>query len=442
VAVIIAVINLILCVGMSLRAFVQRRLLVLPWALVAYFSILLVPMAYGGGYRKYRGFSGDFVSVSSETVLAVCTYVLAFNLLVFIGAEVVWRLLGGRRIEFSWTIKKANFQLAVVEFLLALCLLVGGGLFWVKMGALGYREYVEFKFQGANWPLVFLWASAPLTSMLAMQRRYGWALVACMPFLYFAYHLNVRSFALLSLIPVASVFYIQRSGAERKLAGRSRSIVIGGMVFLGLVLISSAISVKKTGHGSALPDSGLVYGVGLVFEAHEHGEGDQGFNSLRKYALNLGSPFLKLAGKLTGYHEPQIEDTPVYIARLIDGVPKNHGVYYHYPALWYSDAYVSFGNFGLLLGLLWGGVLAVIERAVARRSLLAALVLPFYTWHAYMLVRGAVAIATVPISYAFYVALLIFSIALWPLHGRASSKYRRRVELDSNPLNRKSETRE
>lgn len=385
----------------------------LPWALVAYFAVFVVPMAYSGAYRRFRGFSGDFVSVSDATISKVVVFMVLFNAIAFLSDAIVWKGLGGSRVKIKWEIDPKSFRIDVCIFILFMFLMVGGGLFWQKMRLLGYREYVEFSSQGANWPIVFLWASSPLITILALQRRYFLAAACCMPFLFFAQHLSVRSFALLSLVPASAVFFMQRADQLAKKRGAILRLLLWAVpVFSLLVGVSTVVMEKKTGGLSGLPDTGIVYGVGLVFEAHKHGEGDRGFISLRKYSQNIVSPFNKLAGKLFGYHEPTLEDTPVYIARLIDGVPKHTGVYFHYPALWYSDAFVSFGMAGLLLAALWGTILAAIERLSVSRPLLIALILPFYVWHAYMLVRGATAIATVPISYAFYFSLLALAIAL------------------------------
>ena len=409
----VSIVNLLLCLLVTWRAFVTRRLVVLPWALVTYFAVFVVPMAYSGAYRRFRGFSGDFVSVSETTVSAVVVFMVLFNAIAFVSDAMVWRGLGGAKVKIEWELEKNNFRTDISKFILLMFLMIGGGLFWQKMRLLGYREYVEFSSQGANWPIVFLWASSPLITILALQRRYVLASVCCLPFLFFAQHLSVRSFALLSLVPASAVFYMQRADNLAKRKGEFLKLLLWAVpVFLLLVAVSTVVMEKKTGRVTGLPDTGIVYGVGLVFAAHKHGEGDQGFISLRKYSQNVVSPLIKLAGKLVGYREPVLEDTPVYIARLIDGVPKHSGVYFHYPALWYSDAFVSFGAGGLLLAALWGTVLAAIERLTVSRPLLIALILPFYVWHAYMLVRGATAIATVPVSYAFYFSLMALAIAI------------------------------
>jgi hypothetical protein len=65
---------------------------------------------------------------------------------------------------------------------------------------------------------------------------------------------------------------------------------------------------------------------------------------------------------------------------------------------------------GLWLPILWAGILTVWEAFMLRYPIMVALLLPYYAWHAYMLVRGAPAIATVPFSYAFYVSAFVFLV--------------------------------
>lgn len=100
------------------------------------------------------------------------------------------------------------------------------------------------------------------------------------------------------------------------------------------------------------------------------------------------------------------------MGRYYDDVPKSFPLRLHYPALWYADAYFAFGKYGLLLAAFWAAVLVGWERLMARNSLIFGLLLPFYSWHAYMLVRGAIAGSSVPISYALYISALTAVIIL------------------------------
>lgn len=403
----IAAINLTVSVVRLWRALVSRRLIAVVWLLIAYFSLFLVLLAVNGPYGMYRGFIGERVTVKVETIQYVCEYVLIFNILFALSEIGVWKIFGLKRTQIEWRLSTQYPGLSILKMVF-LGFLVGGTiLYWFTMQGLGYRSYVEFK--ESNWPIVFLWASSPWIMLNVLQKKYFLGILGIIPFLFFAFYLDIRSFALLSLVPAAIIFYFQSiqetDGRRIKI---TRLLAKGFVIFGIFVALSTAIMYKKSEDmsakgGEGLPDAGIVYGMGMAFEMTKRLDVYTGYNSLIKYSLNTINPFLRLFQIET----PVIEDTPVYIAFLIDGVPKGWPVYFHYPTLWYADAYVSFGQWGVLLGLLWGLILSLWERLMLKHALLIGLFLPFYVWHAYMLVRGAIAGATVPFTYAIYVVAIV-----------------------------------
>lgn len=429
IAISIALLNLLVSVVRAWRALLTGRLVAVVWILVVYFSFFLVGLAIDGPFRQHRGFTGDVLLVKADTIRYVCSYVLTYNVLLAFGEIVTWRIFGLRRAKIQWELnpRKTSLTPLLVVFL---ALLIGGATgYWLIMEGSGYRTYVESR--ASNWPLVFFWASSPFITISVLQKNYLRAVLASLPFLFFAIYLDVRSFALLSLIPAAIIFYFQ---ALHKIKVRRRKaipLLVKGVVISAVLLALSAVVMHKkagdmdTGNAGGLPDAGMVYGMGMAFEMTNRIDEFTGYNSLIKYSLNAINPFLRLFN----VEIPTIEDTPVHIAQLIDGVPKDYSAYLHYPALWYTDAYVSFGSGGVWLGLLWGILLSLWERLMLRRTLLIGLFLPFYTWHAYMLVRGAISIATVPFMYSIYI---VAAVALTFM--LLSSKQRRRYPAGPAPL--------
>ena len=63
-----------------------------------------------------------------------------------------------------------------------------------------------------------------------------------------------------------------------------------------------------------------------------------------------------------------------------------------------------------------------------------ALMLPYYAWHTYMLVRGAPGVASVPFSYAFYVSALAFLLCGGRLIWAASQPLEEENPLPSETL--------
>ncbi|SPP66208.1 hypothetical protein [Nitrospira lenta] len=427
----IAIANLLFCLQRLLSTFRSGRLSAVVWALAAYFSFFFIFVLVDGPFSKHRGFTNDTLFVKQETIDFTCYYIATFHLIFAFTEWAVWKLLGIPASRVTWELPRSQKHLSSTLGVLLAFLCIGGSWYWWKMQGLGYQDYVEGT--GSNWPQVFLWASSPFITISMMQRRYWAGALAGIPFILFAIMLNVRSFALLSLVPavIIGLFHMwQESGTNGYLVSR---LIKASFLLLGLFLLSAAIMQQKGAH-IGLPDSDMAYGVPIIVEAVQQAKHYTEFNSLEIYGLNLINPFLKLFG----LERPHLIDTPVYMASLIDGVPKDWPVYFHYPTLWYSDAYISFGIAGLVLATLWALILTGWEAFMLRYPTMIALMLPYYVWHAYMLVRGAPGIASVPFSYAFYVSALVFLLSggrrIWATPPtRAAQNSRFSETLQSTP---------
>jgi hypothetical protein len=203
------------------------------------------------------------------------------------------------------------------------------------------------------------------------------------------------------------VFLFQTLGRIRGKRGSGKmKLAVKALLTVALCLgLSLVVTYLKTGRVK-LPDAGIPHGMNIAVEETLRLEEYTRWNSLHKYGLNIITPFTKLLDKLADVKMPEIIDTPVHIAFLVDGVPKREKKYYHYPTLVYADAYVSFGRWGVVLGLFWGGIITLAECLLRRNAMALAIALPFYTWHLYMVIRGATAIASSPLSYAPYIQMI------------------------------------
>jgi hypothetical protein len=235
-----------------------------------------------------------------------------------------------------------------------------------------------------------------------MQRRFVRAGLLSLPCLYLAFHLSVRSFALLSLVPVLLIFIFQQTG-EGKM--RWIRVALSGFCILGILTVLSIwVSQNKTGE-IAFPDSQMPKGLGqIMFLSQKLGFAHTGFASLANYGSNFLHPFARLGGM----QMPRFDDPPIIIARMFEGLPKDWPVFYHYPSLLTSDAFLSFGWWGISSAAFWALIVVGWEKLIAGRTQLQALLLPYFCWHAYMLVRGAVEIASVPFAYAAYFSSFAF----------------------------------
>jgi hypothetical protein len=398
----LALINVALCWWRAIATMRQGRLIAVIWILIAYFAIFFVPVSLTDDVKFIRGFFAEPEIASHEVIHKVMIFVVIFNLIFAFAEALLWRLVAGtRRPPVDWRLSMPPADWERLRAIFLMYWLVGGvWWFWQTTGA-GYRDYVE----GASWGSVIFWASSPLIVLSAMSNRWAFASALCLPFLYFCVHLAVRSFVLLSIVPLFVVGFYQvanRTSFNRAIGRLLRYlVVVVGLLYAVSYFVSQ---YKDYGKGFAFPDSGMPFGVVETVAMVDRFNRHVGFDGLILYGWNYINPFMKLFG----IPKPSIPDTPTVIAGLLDGVPANFPVLYHYPALLWADAYISFAWAGLWMAVLWAVVVCIWELLMRRNQLLLSLLLPFFCWHSYMLVRGAVAVASVPVSYSLYFALFPF----------------------------------
>jgi hypothetical protein len=399
---VLAVLNILLCGWRAIVTLRKGRLIAIPWILITYFAVFFVPVSLTDEVKWVRGFFAEPAVADHTVIHKAMLFVVAFNAIFAVSEMLCWQLMRRQRDpRLEWTLSLAATERRVLYTVFSAYWLIGGGWYvWTTMHA-GYRDYVE----GASWAVVFFWASSPLIVISAMRKQWLLASILCLPYLYFAVHLAVRSFALLSLIPMLVVGFYQvvNSASFSRIFWR----LVRYSALVGVVLVGLSIYVSQYKNGEiGFPDSRMPFGVVEVMAMADKFHRFVGFDGMVLYGWNYINPFMKLFGVM----KPDIADTPNVIADLLEGVPKNWPVYFHYPALLWTDAYMSFAWFGLWMAVMWAVIICAWESLMRRNQLLMALLLPYFCWHSYMLVRGAVAIASVPLAYAFYFSLFPFLI--------------------------------
>lgn len=398
---VLAILNVILCAWRFIATLRAGRLISTAWFLILYFAIFFIPVSLETEINWIRGFYAQPEKAGQDVIHKVIWFVLIFNLIFALTEMLLWHLVPKPRQRFNWQLPRNSARLRNLTAVLFVCW--GISIIWYYFNTLrlGYRDYVE----GADWATVFLWAASPLITVLAMQKRRLLAVLVCLPYLYFAIHLAVRSFALFSLIPLLVVGFYQVAFDPNSRAKLRRLLIYGAVGGVLLTGVSIFISQYKNGE-VAFPDSKMPYGVVEAVAMVDKFETQVGFNSLILYSSKYVGPFYRLFSiKLP---EQELDDTPVIIARLLDGVPIDWPVYFHYPALLWTDAYIAFGWGGLCLAIFWACVLCLWDGVMMRFPMLLALLIPYFVWHNYMLVRGAISVAAVPLAYALYFSFFAF----------------------------------
>lgn len=402
----IALANLAFCGSRLYATLRSGRFIAIVWFLLTYFAVFFLPVSVEQEIRHMRGFTAQVVTISRDDIYSVIIFVFCFNLIFFMSEYLFSRIFNTGRLRTDWTLSTKDKYFTRLEYIFAGLLVFGTVVYGLTSQAHTYRDFVEYK--GSNWGKVFLMAGAPLVTIAALRKRYLIALLGCLPFIYFSMKLHIRSFALLSLAPVAIIYLLQYLAATRgRLFSDIKKLLVIALFSFLLLATSVAIVLSKRGGDGLMatqvfPDSGMPYGTTVLMTLIDKYGVQTGFDALTLYGLNIVNPFVKLLD----LPRPDIDDPPVVMAAIYDGVPSWWDIYYHYPALWYTDAYLAFGDSGLWMAVFWGLVFVFLEYLLKRNVFIFSLLLPFLTWHAYMAVRGATAGAAVPFSYAAYVVVL------------------------------------
>lgn len=399
----ICLLNVGLCIWQLYVSLKKRRLVTISWLLMLYFALCFIPVSLTEEISWIRGFYYEYKVAKTEDIRKTLVFLLIFNIIFFLSDALLCLFTPRPSGHFSWILPKQNSQIRLLLTFMSILWLIGSVWYFWHSRTQGYRDYVE----GSDWSVVILWASSPAIVLAAMQKRFLLAIAFCTPFLYFALHLAVRSFALLSLIPLLTVCFYQVICDGRSRTKFRRILQISFVASILLISISIVIMRDKNGHVS-LPDAGMPFGTVQAMTMADRLNERTSFNSLTLYGVHYINPFMRLFS----IDLPNVEDTPVIIARLLDGVPEGWPIYFHYPALLWADAYLSFGWNGLWLAVFWALILFLWDTVMLRYPLMLAMLLPYFVWHCYMLIRGAVAVASTPVSYSLYISLIVFLAAL------------------------------
>jgi len=403
----IAVLNFLLSTIRLLYCAKNKRLMSVIWFLIAYFSFFFIPVSFESSITHYRGFSGDSIIITKADIFKSILYVFIFNSLFFLTEWSVWKLIRIKINRDKWVFNRKNRYLRKLQFIYGLILIVSSIVYGITTQDHSYKDFIEYT--GSNWGQVFLMASAPLLSISALRKQYLLAFLGVIPFVFFAVKLHVRSFALLSFIPIVIIYTLQAIN-DRGSNGlkKVKKLLFSMIMILSLIGLSSWIIASKRGDENfnilnVFPDSGMPYGTVMVMKLSDIHHVRTGFDSIYLYGLNLITPFRKVFQ----LPPPEIIDPPFVMSSLLDGIPKWWKNNLHYPTLWYSDAYLSFGMLGLFFSVFWGMVLVFWERLLMKNIFIFSLLIPYFSWHAYMLVRGAISGAVVPFSYSVYLVFLV-----------------------------------
>lgn len=394
--------NSYFCWSSMASAHAAGSLTALAWALLFYFSLLMIFQLHGG-LTFTEGFTGYSVEYSYADIVWIYAFVLACNVSMRVGQHFASRALRVR--EFlSPEIKGQNVLVSLLSPVMLVLFLIGGVIYYFQGRNLGYSGFVEY--EGSNWGLVLLYCSSSLICFYLLRGKYYVAAALVTVYVYFSFVLQIRSFFLFSVFVVIAVFYLKNIAASGSVFGGSRNARVSIIAaVLAMLAMNFAISYGKTG-AIVLPESGLVGLMTHVIYKLSSGYPLTGLDSTERFLYGLYKPI----AAVIGYAPNLSEDVQVYFARLIFGF-ESWDQFYHYPSLWYADAYSSLGYAGFLFGIVWGVWFVTIEKLIRQNKVLFCMFLPLFLWNMYMVMRGAVGNSTAAISFPIYINCLLYASA-------------------------------
>lgn len=395
----VLIINLLMCFWRLIVTIRMRRLISGVWFLTTYFSACMLIYGSNTPIRHHAKFSDQIWIIQIDSIHSNLLFVLGFNILLALGEMLTFIFLS-RTLPDIKNISINKFGvLRRTHMLYGIMLIVGGALYWIKMSGLGYTDYVEYKM--SNWPAVFFLSSAPFITIGIILRKHFLSLCGVFIFVYFAISLNVRSFILISGVPAAIIIILLYIGPIRTSIWQSiKKIWLPVFLVILFIAFGTLLMYQRTGR-IYLPETGLPIGMHIIMDRIRHGAATVDWNSFKVMLNGIAMPAIKLFSIDLGVKQ----DSPVYYASIFEGFVGNPGSYYHYPVLWYADAYASFREWGIIIGLFWGILLTTVERLIAQSVLIFSIFLPYYVWMAYFIVRGAIGNAFLSICYEVYLNL-------------------------------------
>ncbi len=385
-----------LCLYLTKKNLSEKRIISIFWIFSSYVAFLFIIEGVINKTSYTLGFSGVSWRIETKDQVKSILFVLISNVLFFIGSAI--RLF--KSLELKKYTRKSNFTTKPITVFYSIVFLLSYSVYLLKMQGLGYAGFVEYS--GSDWSRVFLIYSVPIILLSYVRKNYIICFSAVLMIIYVAFYLQIRSFFILTLVPLLILIWLLNDSENRI----DKKYKLAFLSILSISLgISTLISLQKTGV-IILPESGLPKNYFLVFDKITYGALNTGFNSLNGFFEGLFLPFFNILGGRTFI---SASDTPVYMASLIFDTDSFTDSFYHFPSLWYADSYVSFGIYGILLSFFWGWLIGTVDELVSKNIYTLVFFLPYATWFIIIIFRGAIANSTIAISLPFYLQIVTFT---------------------------------
>ena len=402
--VILLVINLIIIFQGLLKSFRKGSYFIFIWFYLLYFCVLYANEGLSDTYHFLEWSSSQFSEkVTYENKLEYYLFITLVNVSIFIGVKFdnskpfTGILETGLRMSFLKQLL-LFFSILLVFSLLSLL---------SKLQSYDYTSLTSSSDFG-GWPWVFFQVSTSIIVLgYFLKNKYVYIFIFLGSTIYLFLTL-VRSIFLFSIGPLLFLYLTNLLSKNIKLNILIKRFGVIMSVLFVLVFLSTKL---RTNNALIFPESKAVSDSYYIYQANL--ANDQNFNGqdFVRFFNGFLIPIKKLVDQeITKY---KIQSTPeknasVLFKGYVDILDLES--FHHYPVIFYNTFFSCFGWYSVVLGFILAKYFILLEKSIRKNILSLILFLPIFSWHTFMVLRGAIDISSSGIAYALCINIILFLI--------------------------------
>lgn len=393
--IILLLFNIVISIFGIKHAFKIKSFIIFWWGYILYFAVLYFFYCSFESIHYFE-WSGKSEYIPKSIKQDFFIFVTLTNSLILLSFRLIRK-----------KIPKINFiesKLSSKTIIIYLILLLSSFLFLIYN--IDYGNYGELTSSDdfGGWAWVFTQVSFSLVILAFYKRNYKIiALIFIFSLIYTMIFL-IRSIFIYSVFTMILLYVMKLYYQNISLT----KILIKIAVPILIVGFFSSLALNLRGVDIRLPESKLVNYSIISYKNSKESNFNLGVNDFKYYYRGILNPLSRFFDK-----KEDLITSPIYNARIVhsgDYFFDNFNSFFHYPALFYIQFYLSFGWYGILLGLVLFRYLFFLECQVRKNFLTLFLFLPIFGWHSFMIMRGAIDYSTSGISYVFWINMLILIV--------------------------------
>lgn len=394
IAITITLLNILLCFKGLKDSFKGKSLFIIWWLFLIYFAILFL-IKFFTYSSHYLDWNRSTIDISEEIKLNSILFNFLTNIFVFIGQKFITKRPLNSDILLPSRIPKLLKQIIFIFGIISF------GVLLRKLSDWNYYKLVSSGDFG-GYSFVFVQVFLSMTVYFYLQKKWIGLIIIFLLSTTYVIFTSVRSIFAYSVISIIYIYIYQLYLNNKNLKSIITRAII---VFLIVGIIGSALILLRPNAIFKLPEEYLVEINYVVFNKQID---PLLFNSYRQYLIGFFTPVKNLFDLNITYPMTVPEfNSGVFIQSKTEAF--NTEYLYHFPALFYNELYVSFSWIGIIGGFFYSSYFLILENFIKKTNLRLFLFLPLFSWHTYMIFRGATDISSSGICYALWIQILIYT---------------------------------